>query len=169
MVTKKRFTLLELLVAMAVFSVMMTVLMQFFSSAQKVTLRTKTKTEHYEDARLIMEMITRDLKTCKYTVSGSGTSTSFTGSDLEFYARSAYATTPGEKVQVSYTLGGTTLTYTCGTQSDVLSNKVQSFLVEKDGGNSHMPNNVTITIKVGESSEDSNTFVKSIYIGGRGQ
>ena len=62
----KNFTLLEPFVAMAVFSVMMTVLMQFFSSAQKVTLRTGTRTEIFESGRVAMELIARDFKSAYY-------------------------------------------------------------------------------------------------------
>lgn len=61
---KKRsfFTLLELLVAMAVFSVMMTVLMQYFGSAQRVTVRSAQRVEVFEKARIALELISRDLQ-----------------------------------------------------------------------------------------------------------
>jgi uncharacterized protein (TIGR02599 family) len=63
---KYKFTILELMVAMSVFAVLMTVLMQFFSSAQKITINTKNKTGCYESSRLVFEMISRDLRTAKY-------------------------------------------------------------------------------------------------------
>jgi len=163
MTSKKRFTLLELLVAMAVFAVMMTVLMQFFGSAQKVSKRTGDKIKNYEDARIALEMISRDLKTVKYVPGGT-----FSGGTLSFYCRSAYASTPGEKVFVSYS-GTGTLAYSCGGSGGPIAKNVVGFKVTKEGGDSTLPNNVTVELKVGESATDCNTFVKSVYIGGRGQ
>jgi Tfp pilus assembly protein PilW len=51
---------------MAVFAVLMSVLMQFFSSAQKVYTSTAGKTEMFENARIAMDMIARDLQSIYY-------------------------------------------------------------------------------------------------------
>ena len=169
-IKKQQFTLLELLVAMAVFSVMMTVLMEFFSSAQRVTLRTKHKTEYYEEARLALDMITRDLKTSKYIRDDSKVNYSGPSGPLTFYSRSSFSDTPGKLVLVSYDKSGDNLTYSNdGGTAVVIAENVRSFEVEHDGGDKYLPNDVTVTLKIGEDDNNCNTFVKSVYIGGRGQ
>lgn len=61
----RQFTLVELLVAMAVFSVIMLVLMQFFNSAQRLWTASANKTEMFENARIAINLMARDLQ-CAY-------------------------------------------------------------------------------------------------------
>ncbi len=65
-VRKSAFTLVELLVAMAVFSVLMLALMQFFGSAQKLWTYTARKVNMYEDARVAMDLMARDIQSAYY-------------------------------------------------------------------------------------------------------
>ncbi len=67
---KLKFTLIELLVAMAVFALLMASLMQFFGSAQKLWSLSSAKSEMFEDARVALELISRDLQ-CTYYSPGS--------------------------------------------------------------------------------------------------
>ena len=53
----QKFTLMELLVSMAVFTVLLVLLMQFFSGAQKVWSSSEQKSNMYADARVAMDMI----------------------------------------------------------------------------------------------------------------
>ena len=64
---RARFTLIEIMVALAVFAVLMASLMQFFSSAQKIWTTSSSKTEMFENARLALDMITRDLQSTYYS------------------------------------------------------------------------------------------------------
>jgi len=64
---KLKFTLIELMVAMAVFALLMASLMQFFGSAQKLWSLSSSKSEMFENARVALEMISRDLQSAYYS------------------------------------------------------------------------------------------------------
>lgn len=59
----RRFTLVELLVAMAVFSVLLVVSMQVLASAQKLWTRSEQKNNTFSNARVTMEFIASRLQT----------------------------------------------------------------------------------------------------------
>ena len=54
---KQKFTLMELLVSMAIFAILLVLMMQFFSGAQKVWTSAEQKSYMYADARVAMDMI----------------------------------------------------------------------------------------------------------------
>ncbi len=64
---KSRFTLVELLVAMAVFSVLLLISMQIFGSSRKLWLDSENKNKIYADARTAMEFISSRIQTQAYT------------------------------------------------------------------------------------------------------
>lgn len=66
-ILKRAFTLIEVLMAMVVFSILMFALMSFFSQAQKIWTGSAGRTEMFENARIALDMITRDLQ-CAYYV-----------------------------------------------------------------------------------------------------
>lgn len=55
---KGNFTLVELLVAMTVFSILLLLMLQFFSGAQKMWTSTEKRNELYADARIAMDLMT---------------------------------------------------------------------------------------------------------------
>lgn len=55
---KGSFTLVELLVAMTVFSILLLLMLQFFSGAQKMWTSTEKRNELYADARIAMDLMT---------------------------------------------------------------------------------------------------------------
>ena len=63
---KSFFTLIELVVAMAVFSVIMLVMMQFFGSAQQAWSGSSARSQIFENAKLAMDMMSRDLQSAVY-------------------------------------------------------------------------------------------------------
>jgi len=63
---KKTFTMLELIVSMSVLLVMMTIMMQFFSSAQKAWVASSEQADVYDNARIAMDLITSDLNSIFY-------------------------------------------------------------------------------------------------------
>jgi hypothetical protein len=65
------FTLIELIVSMGIFIVIMLVLVQFMDVAQKLWLTCGKKTTTFEDARIAMDMITRDLQSVLYNEENS--------------------------------------------------------------------------------------------------
>lgn len=71
---KRCFTLVELLVAMAVFSVMLLLMMQFFSGAQRIWVSTEQKNNLYADARVAMDLISTFLQGTYFTQGGSSSS-----------------------------------------------------------------------------------------------
>lgn len=63
---KSLFTLLEVLVSMGVFAVLMLALMQFFVTAKDVWDKTGTKTQLYDNTRIAMDLLAKDLMTAFY-------------------------------------------------------------------------------------------------------
>ncbi len=61
------FTLMEVIVAMAVFSVMMGILLQFFTSTQKLWSSTENKNALYADARVAMDLMASALQSQHYS------------------------------------------------------------------------------------------------------
>lgn len=64
---KTHFTLLEIIVAMGVFSILVMVLMQFFTGAQKIWVGTENKNESYADARAAMNLMANLLQNNFYS------------------------------------------------------------------------------------------------------
>ena len=71
------FTVIELLAAMAVFVVLMGVLFQFIGGAQDVWPRSKSNATIYENARVAMDLIARDLQ--------GAVASDFPGQEIPFY------------------------------------------------------------------------------------
>lgn len=67
---KKRFTLVELLVAMSVFSILLVLMMQFFSGSQKLWVSTEQKNDLYADARVAMDLMSTLLQGTFYASGG---------------------------------------------------------------------------------------------------
>jgi type II secretory pathway pseudopilin PulG len=62
MVRKNSFTLVEMLASMAILVILMGFLFQFLSSAQRAWSLIETNTRIYENARVALDLITRDLQ-----------------------------------------------------------------------------------------------------------
>ena len=62
----RHYTIVEVMVAMGIFLVMMTIMMQFFTSAQKVWNLASKKNMLYADARVAMNLMTRELQSVLY-------------------------------------------------------------------------------------------------------
>ena len=61
-VKKTNFTLLELIISMGIFVILLFVTSLIFSTAQRVWTQSNTKIETFENARVAMDMMTRDLQ-----------------------------------------------------------------------------------------------------------
>ena len=68
-IRKRFFTLVEVIVSMAVFAILMLGLMQFFSSAQNLWTSTGNRNVSYDEARTAMNMLAADLM-CAYYEEG---------------------------------------------------------------------------------------------------
>ncbi len=64
--SRQAFTLVELVVAMAIFSLMMMVLINIFTSSQRVWSTAAARTEMFENARIALDIIALDLQTAHY-------------------------------------------------------------------------------------------------------
>lgn len=62
----RSFTLIEVLVSMAVFTILMLALMQFFGSAQKLWVTTDQKNSMFENARIALDFMSRDIQSVFY-------------------------------------------------------------------------------------------------------
>ena len=63
---RKGFTLIELVVAMAVFSLMMMLMMQFFVDTQRLWSKSEDKANMYADARVAMDLMASALQSVYY-------------------------------------------------------------------------------------------------------
>ncbi len=61
-----RFTLVELIMAMAVFSVLSLVMMRFYSSAQQIWSKSSQRSEIYGDAHIALDLMARELQAAMY-------------------------------------------------------------------------------------------------------
>ena len=66
-IRKKPFTLLELSAAMAVLMIFMMFVMRFYNASQDVMNRSTGKTDQYERARIVMDLLSSDLQNIYYT------------------------------------------------------------------------------------------------------
>ena len=94
---KKPFTLVEVLIAMAVLSVFLLGLMQFYSSTESVLSSGVEKTEMFERARIAMDMMANDL-TCIYYSQTDDDLTPFRYSENSYFEA---ATVRPEKLDTS--------------------------------------------------------------------
>ena len=60
------FTLIELVVSMSVLAVLMMIMMSFFSSAQQAWTSSSARSQVYDNARLAMDLMSRDLQSAVY-------------------------------------------------------------------------------------------------------
>lgn len=67
---KTNFTLVELIVAMAVFSILLLLMLQFFSGAQRIWNGMEKRNEIYANARIAMDLMTAQLQNTFYTNAG---------------------------------------------------------------------------------------------------
>ena len=67
------YTIVEVMVAMGIFIVMMTIMMQFFTSAQKVWNASSKRNILYADARVAMNVMTREIQSMVYDNDTGGT------------------------------------------------------------------------------------------------
>jgi type II secretory pathway pseudopilin PulG len=62
----RSFTLIEVLAAMAVFMILVSVMMQFFTTARNLWLTSSRRTDLYANARIALDMMARDLQCALY-------------------------------------------------------------------------------------------------------
>lgn len=67
-----RFTLIELITAMAIFSVLMVIMMSFFNEAQQIWTESSKRSMIYDNAKIAMDLISRDLQCVMYTENDAG-------------------------------------------------------------------------------------------------
>lgn len=65
-IIRNYFSLVELLAVMAVFSILILVVFQFFSTAQNTWTITDAKRSMFEDARIALDLISRDIQSAYY-------------------------------------------------------------------------------------------------------
>lgn len=70
--TGRRFTLIEIAVAMSIFALLMLILMQIFSATQNVWRTSSGKAETYESARVVLDLLGSGLESAIRTNSSTG-------------------------------------------------------------------------------------------------
>ncbi|MFA6717189.1 MAG: hypothetical protein WCS27_17555, partial [Victivallaceae bacterium] len=62
----RHYTIVEVMMAMGIFLVMMTIMMQFFTSAQEIWNNSSKRNMLYSDARVAMNLMTREIQSMLY-------------------------------------------------------------------------------------------------------
>jgi hypothetical protein len=115
-IIKKQFTMLELIVSMSVLTVMMIIMMEFFSSAQKAWIASSEQADIYDNARIALDLMTSNLNAICYN----------DASNVNFYHPS---TTPDQLGFFSYMNGGLKkIMYKVDLTGDPETNKNFGFL-----------------------------------------
>lgn len=70
--TGRRFTLIEIAVAMSIFALLMLILMQIFSATQNVWRTSSGKTDTYESTRVVLDLLGNGLESAIRTNSSTG-------------------------------------------------------------------------------------------------
>ncbi|MFA6104555.1 MAG: prepilin-type N-terminal cleavage/methylation domain-containing protein [Victivallaceae bacterium] len=65
-IKRLRFTLVELIMAMAVFSILSLIMMRFYSSAQQVWSKASQRADMYNDAHIALDLMARELQAVMY-------------------------------------------------------------------------------------------------------
>lgn len=94
------FTLVELLVAMSVFSILLVLMLQFFSGAQKMWTGMEEKNNLYADARVAMDLMSTLLQSTYYSAGGTPfiiENPNTDNSKIYFAAQSKMDNLPGTK------------------------------------------------------------------------
>jgi prepilin-type N-terminal cleavage/methylation domain-containing protein len=92
---RQGFTLIELVVSMAVFSLMMLLMMQFFTDTQKLWSRSEDKANMYADARVAMDLMSSALQSVYYQES-SGQGQHSYHQEIFLFSASQDSNTSGE-------------------------------------------------------------------------
>lgn len=112
---KKPFTLLELSAAMAVLMIFMMFVMRFYNASQDVMNRSTGKTDQYERARIVMDMLANDLQNIYYT---EGLSGAFSWEDAD-YGENEGTGDAGEKYTKNLSFPVLRPQTTTGTKTDL--------------------------------------------------
>jgi len=91
---RRRFTLIEILAAMAVLVVIMAALFQFLLSAQRAWTMTETNSRAYENAQIVFEIITKDLQSVMFSTTDN--------KEIPFYVGEATAKDDETKTHLSF-------------------------------------------------------------------
>lgn len=111
---KTPFTLLEIIVSMAVFSILVVVMMQFFTGARRIWVGTENKNETYSDARAAMNLMSNLLQNTFYSAGEdmngripfriSHNSDPYISDKIYFVSRSPFTVVPNTTYNLSFIL-----------------------------------------------------------------
>ena len=93
--TGRRFTLIEIAVAMSIFALLMLILMQIFSATQNVWRTSSGKTDPYESARVVLDLLGNGLESAIRTNSSTGEKFYYSKTDSELWFPTMTATRLG--------------------------------------------------------------------------
>ncbi len=93
--TGKRFTLIEIAVAMSIFALLMLILMQIFSATQNVWRTSSGKTDTYESTRVVLDLLGNGLESAIRTNSSTGEKFYYSKTNSELWFPTMTATRLG--------------------------------------------------------------------------
>jgi len=96
-------TLIELVVTMALMSLVVTSMVTFFSVIQRTTVRQEKRSQAIDEVRVVMDRMTKEVRQSEVIRSGSGASRL----DMDTYVN-------GVATRIIYAVSGTSLTRTVG-------------------------------------------------------
>ena len=93
--TGRRFTLIEIAVAMSIFALLMLILMQIFSATQNVWRTSSGKTDTYESTRVVLDLLGNGLESAIRTNSSTGEKFYYSQTNSELWFPTMTATRLG--------------------------------------------------------------------------
>ena len=93
--TGRRFTLIEIAVAMSIFALLMLILMQIFSATQNVWRTSSGKTDTYESTRVVLDLLGNGLESAIRTNSSTGEKFYYSKTNSELWFPTMTATRLG--------------------------------------------------------------------------
>ena len=172
----KKFTIVELLFSLGILSLIMLTLTSFFDMASRTISSSGTNLAAYADARLAIDMITRDLQCVFYDGTQNAITVSEDENIITMTTNSPFNTGSDTDSVISYTFDGdySTLTRRPG---GVVIPYCKKELISVEGGDSRCPDYVTISIstitetiktKYPDNADDhKKTMSKTIFTGNR--
>ncbi len=162
-----KFTLVELVVSLGVFSILTLAMMRMFGAAQKMVSISGNRLEVYENAKVALNMITRDLQCVFYDTNNCWGTTpadyhsveiSTNGSIIQMYTNSPFNDSTDSQIQYAGSANSTLnslkrdLAFTAGISgSEIIVSTVSDFECSAEWpgpDNLGVPNSVTVEFDV---------------------
>ncbi|MFH0887521.1 MAG: prepilin-type N-terminal cleavage/methylation domain-containing protein [bacterium] len=146
----KGLTLVELLISMAVMSLLFLVIFETFSTAFKIYSGETSRTDNLAEANRAMDTMQKELRFAREMRSAAATNVSFW-----YFDENSNSTSEASEI-ITYSWNGTAggdIIRAKGTSSNILAKKVQSFGITYNSGTLANIRTITLSLQIKEGDE----------------